>query len=559
MGQRFRAGHAAPRYDDLREFLFGADPPPRLGSVDMEEQSPTEPPRRPAPKSTRRSGPAKAAFASAPDPDTHPAGEPAATPRPGAGTTPPTVLFQPPAELKPAPSDSPPDARVEAPSRAPEQEIPTPPAQGQGPELSGRTQPIMATSRPPEMADEPEGPDPAPGSRMTAGQKTTQETGTAKKTSTARKTSTAKQASAAKQTSTGKRTSATKAANATKKTAAKTTTSRTESTTRKAASATKPAATRADMPEGSATVADDATAATAGSTVGEATAPAARDFRIGAATEADVPEQAGTAEDADLPEQAGAADEASALALAGPRRSARRRPHPSTARRVIDHPGYLPELLALAAVDGLGPPARAWAARIRTVYPGATTDGLARLATQRYVRLAVTGATLSTATGLLAPLAGLAAVTWAQAGLVLHLAAAHGHDPTQPDRAADLLLLTRVHSDEETARAALAAAAAAVGGGDDGSGEEDGAGDGTVARLAEAGWRLGAPIVARTTNWLALRLAVRRLPGATTLATAMLSSASTERLAARATAHYRAGTLQSSTGTATRRSEDNRS
>jgi hypothetical protein len=207
------------------------------------------------------------------------------------------------------------------------------------------------------------------------------------------------------------------------------------------------------------------------------------------------------------------------------------------ARHILDHPGYAPELLALAAVHMLGPEARAWAARIRAAYPTATADGLARLATRRYVRLAATGGALSMATGLLAPFAELAVVTWAQAGLVLHLAAAHGHDPTAPDRAVDLLVLTRAHPDEQSARAALGAAGKAVGGGP-GSGNSGGGGESSY-RLAEAGWRLGAPLVARTVNWLALRLTVRRLPGATTLVAALTNAATIERLAGRATAHYR--------------------
>ncbi|AVT30866.1 hypothetical protein C6361_16795 [Plantactinospora sp. BC1] len=213
----------------------------------------------------------------------------------------------------------------------------------------------------------------------------------------------------------------------------------------------------------------------------------------------------------------------------------------------------------------MGPEARAWADWVRATYPGATADGLVRLATRRYVRLAATGAALSTVTGLLAPLAELAAVTWAQAGLVLHLAAAHGHDPTGPERAADVLVLTRVHPDLASARAALAAAEAAIAEGghdpdrataatppatdntlpttDDASNEDEEDADADVdaelGRLVEAGWRLGAPIVARTANWLVLRLAVRRLPGAITLAAAMLGSADTERLAARAVGYYR--------------------
>uniref|UniRef100_UPI0038F69D71 hypothetical protein n=1 Tax=Micromonospora chalcea TaxID=1874 RepID=UPI0038F69D71 len=126
-----------------------------------------------------------------------------------------------------------------------------------------------------------------------------------------------------------------------------------------------------------------------------------------------------------------------------------------------DHPGFAPELLALAAVDALGPRAREWVAQVRRAYPEADADGVARLATRRFVRMAGTGGALAAGAGMFAPVAELAAVLWTQANLVLHLAAAYGRDPAHPDRAAELLVLTLVHPDDGTARAALAAALAA--------------------------------------------------------------------------------------------------
>ncbi|MFD2768393.1 hypothetical protein [Micromonospora eburnea] len=196
--------------------------------------------------------------------------------------------------------------------------------------------------------------------------------------------------------------------------------------------------------------------------------------------------------------------------------------------RLLDHPGYAPELLALAAVDVLGPSARDWVERTRGVYPDAGADGLARLATRRFVRLAGTGAAFAAGTGLLAPVTELAAVLWTQASLVLRLAAIYGRDPGHPDRAAELLVLTRVHPDTATARAALDAVRAA------------GAPvDGPWHRAAEAAWRLAMPLAAQAGGWLGLRLVSRLLPGAAVLAAAASDSAAAERLAARAVARYR--------------------
>ncbi|WP_121397545.1 hypothetical protein [Micromonospora sp. M71_S20] len=198
------------------------------------------------------------------------------------------------------------------------------------------------------------------------------------------------------------------------------------------------------------------------------------------------------------------------------------------AARVLEHPAFAPELLALAAVEAVGPRARDWAQRLRDAYPDAGADGLARLATRRFVRQAGVGGATAALAGLFAPVAELAAVLWAQANLVLHLAAAYGRDPAHPDRAVELLVLTRVHPDAESARAALAAARSAE--------EPDAAG---WPRAAEAAWRLAAPLVAQAGGWLALRLASRLLPGAAVLAAAAGDAAAAERLAARAINAYR--------------------
>ncbi|MGC1210804.1 MAG: hypothetical protein WA890_05980, partial [Micromonospora sp.] len=67
--------------------------------------------------------------------------------------------------------------------------------------------------------------------------------------------------------------------------------------------------------------------------------------------------------------------------------------------RVLDHPGFAPELLALAAVAALGPRARDWAEGLRAAYPDADPDGLARLAARRFVRLARAGGAVAAGAG----------------------------------------------------------------------------------------------------------------------------------------------------------------
>jgi len=209
---------------------------------------------------------------------------------------------------------------------------------------------------------------------------------------------------------------------------------------------------------------------------------------------------------------------------------------PGAPRRVWTHLGYAPELLALAAVDRIGPAARDWADRLRTDYPAAEPDRLARLATRRYVRLAGLGGAVSPAAGLLAPVAELVTVVWSQAALVLHVAAAYGLDPTDPERAVELLTLTQIHPDDQVARSALAVACGTPGG--------------EVPQAIPAVWRLAAPLAAQTGGWAVLRLAARALPGAAALARSAGNSLLTERLAARAIDRYRTRIPRPPTGTA---------
>ncbi|MFG1884552.1 hypothetical protein [Micromonospora sp. NPDC049102] len=222
---------------------------------------------------------------------------------------------------------------------------------------------------------------------------------------------------------------------------------------------------------------------------------------------------------------------AAAVSSADPEAASPRTPEPdlrAVAVRLRDHPGFAPELLALEAVRTLGPGAAEWARRLRDRYPDASADGLARLATRRYVRAAGVGGAAAALAGLFAPLAELVSVLWTQSNLVLHLAAAYGRNPSHPDRAEELLVLTQVHPDAASARAALA-----------GAREAGDPVEGTWPRAAEAAWRLAAPLTAQAGGWVALRLASRLVPGAAVVAATLGDAAAADRLAARAVAAYR--------------------
>jgi hypothetical protein len=181
----------------------------------------------------------------------------------------------------------------------------------------------------------------------------------------------------------------------------------------------------------------------------------------------------------------------------------------------------------LAAVEHLGPEARSYANWLRDTYPNATPDGLARLATRRFVRQARNRGAAAGMSGPLALLVEAGGLGWLHARLVLHLAAAYGLDPTSPARAAELLVLQQVHGSIDTAEAAIEAATTAV----------------TEAprRLISVGRAVGAG---------ALRAGVARaaskfVPGGAAIVGALTGARSTERLAVRAIRYYRAARTRS--------------
>jgi hypothetical protein len=190
--------------------------------------------------------------------------------------------------------------------------------------------------------------------------------------------------------------------------------------------------------------------------------------------------------------------------------------------RIQANPGYAPEHLAVAAVDAMGPQARDWARDLRAAYPTADARGLTRLATVRFTRMARVAAVTSAAAGALAPAAELVGLAWVHSALVLHVAAAHGRDPTEPARAAELLVLLEVHPSLDAARGAVA--------------------DADAARAGEAPepTRLIAAVVARARRWGLRRLARRLAPGAGGLLALAQATDATNRLAHRAARHYRA-------------------
>jgi hypothetical protein len=196
-------------------------------------------------------------------------------------------------------------------------------------------------------------------------------------------------------------------------------------------------------------------------------------------------------------------------------------PEPPLWHRLRANPQYAPELLALAAVERLGAQADRYTSWLRATYPQATPDSLAGLARQRFTQHARYAVLVSAAANPVAEIAGL---VWTQARLVLHVAAAYGRDPTDPERAAELLALMRVHPNEEIARAALAAATH---------------GDHDDPLAGGAGWRLAQLLAGPLGGRGLRRLAGRLAPGLGLAVGALVNGGAMERLGRRATEYYR--------------------
>nr|WP_229069890.1 EcsC family protein [Actinoplanes sp. DH11] len=195
-------------------------------------------------------------------------------------------------------------------------------------------------------------------------------------------------------------------------------------------------------------------------------------------------------------------------------------------------PQYAPEHLALEAVRRLGPEAQRWIGRMREERPDAGPDELAALAVKRFTTLARVSGAVSGAAGLPGAVLDVGVLAWTQARMVLHVAAAHGADPTAPERATELLVLQRVHKVAETARTALGVAA----GRERASRLFTGAGGTPMARvLVTLGVRLAQMAGVRA----AKRVFAKMIPlGGVVLGT-WANSAATRDLAARARIHYR--------------------
>ncbi|MBE1488776.1 EcsC family protein [Plantactinospora soyae] len=199
--------------------------------------------------------------------------------------------------------------------------------------------------------------------------------------------------------------------------------------------------------------------------------------------------------------------------------------------RMKADPQYAPEHLALEAVRRLGPEAQAWVERTRANSPDLSPDGVAEVAIRKFVNRARLSGAISGAAGLPGAVLDMGVLAWTQARMVLHVAAAYGHDPQHADRATDLLVLQRVHKIAQTARLALGVAAGR---------ERAGAMLGRSGTpLRQAMLRLGLKLAQMAGVRAAKRLFAKAVPGAAIILGTWANSSATKDLAARSQEMYR--------------------
>ena len=129
--------------------------------------------------------------------------------------------------------------------------------------------------------------------------------------------------------------------------------------------------------------------------------------------------------------------------------------------RLRSDPLRAPELIALAASERHAPAAAQWADKRRRVY-GTDPATLGQMAKRRHAQLARLEGAATGVGGFVTLVPDLVGLAWIQSRLVFFIAAAYGYDPHDPMRPAELLVLTGLYPDPQSARAGLDGVGASI-------------------------------------------------------------------------------------------------
>jgi hypothetical protein len=205
------------------------------------------------------------------------------------------------------------------------------------------------------------------------------------------------------------------------------------------------------------------------------------------------------------------------------------------ARRARDVPRWLwdevradptraPEHIALAAADVHAPAAARWMAE-RRAGRHRSPEAHARAAVRAHVRLARVAGAVTGLGGWTTIALDLAGLAWIQSRMVFFVAAAHGWDPADPMRPAELLVLQEVYDDPYAARAAL-----------DGTGTPIAAA--YVGGLTGGDSRLVSRLLRQVGGHAVQRVGGKVIPGLASIVNAVGNGSETKRLGRRAREFY---------------------
>jgi hypothetical protein len=121
-------------------------------------------------------------------------------------------------------------------------------------------------------------------------------------------------------------------------------------------------------------------------------------------------------------------------------------------RQIVANPERAPELIALAAATRFANPAAEW---VREAARWQKPEQLAVKAYRRHVHMSRAEGLALGIGGALTAAGNVAGLGWIQARMVFFIAAAHGYDPHDPMRPAELLALWGVYDTPAQARASL--------------------------------------------------------------------------------------------------------
>jgi len=121
-------------------------------------------------------------------------------------------------------------------------------------------------------------------------------------------------------------------------------------------------------------------------------------------------------------------------------------------RQILATPERAPELIALAASKRFADPAAAWVEETSAWHK---PDRLAKKAYSKHVHLSRAEGLALGLGGMLTSAFNVAGLGWIQARMVFYIAAAHGFDPHDPMRPAELLFLWGVYETPAQARESL--------------------------------------------------------------------------------------------------------